>query len=60
MNDDEIYVYVYDFLWGLYSVQIKVKMLTKNGKYNKLQQKQFCKKGVSSVKEGVFLSGLLL
>ena len=62
VTDDEIYVYVYEFLWGSYSAQIKVKIWTKNGKYKKLQEKQFCKRRCffvksSSLDEKVILTG---
>ena len=44
-----------------YSAQIKVKIWTKNGKHNKLQEKQFCKRRCQFCKRRMFfLSSLLL
>ena len=54
VTDDEIYVYVYEFLWDLYSAQIKVKIWTKNGKYKQLQEKQFCKRRCQFCKRRCF------
>ena len=54
VTHDEIYVYVYEILGGSYSAQIKVKIWTKNGKYNKSQEKQFCKRRCQFCKRRCF------